>query len=272
MVPRISAEPQLGCAGGAIMDFRRCSAAVLALCVPGCAQQQQLQMVAGPGQETAFRDGLPALVSKRRHMVMLRPNKVLVPGNERAAFTLAVRNGGTKPENLMISGISASQTLNGKQHEVRLYRYEELVQEEKTRQAWLAFGAALGGVGRAMSASNAGYVTTTGSVYGHSPYGPAYGTYTATTYDPLRAQIAQQNAAAQTDADFAAIRASGERSLAQVQMTILKDNTVMPGEWIGGTIILAPPEFGGDAPSTSYTVVVDFGGELHEFTIAQRKI
>ncbi len=205
-------------------------------------------------------------------MVMLRPNKAMVPGNERPAFTLAVRNGGVKPENLMISGISASQAVKGKQQQVRLYRYEELVQEEQTRQAWLAFGAALGGVGRAMSASNAGYVTTTGSVQGYGRYGSTYGTYSATTYDPLRAQIAQQNAAAETEADFAAIRASGEQSLAKLQMTILKDNTVMPGEWIGGTIVLAPPEYADQSPSTSYSVTVNFGGELHEFTIAHRKM
>ena len=238
----------------------------------GCAQPQQLQLVAGPGQETAYRDGLPALVSRKHHSVMLRPNSALVPGNERPAFTLVVRNGGGKPENLMISEISAHQTVNGKPQQVRLYRYEELVQEERTRQAWLAFGAAIGGVGRAMSASNAGYVTTTGSVHGYGRNGSMYGTYSATSYDPLRAQIAQQSAAAQTEADFAAIRASGEQSLAQLQMTILKDNTVMPGEWIGGTIVLAPPEYAEKSPSTSYSVTVNFGGELHEFTIAHRKI
>lgn len=238
----------------------------------GCASPQRLELVAGPGQETAFRDGLPALVSKKKHIVMLRANKVMVPGNERPAFTIAVRNAGQKPENLMMAGITASQTIKGKQQIVRLYRYEELVQEEQTRQAWMAFGAALSGAGRAMSAANAGYVTTTGSVHGYGSRGPVYGTYTATTYDPLRAQVAQNIASAETQADFAAIRADGERSLAQLQMTILKDNTVMPGEWIGGTIVLAQPEYADKASSAGYSIAVNFGGELHEFTIAHRKM
>jgi hypothetical protein len=55
----------------------------------------------------------------------------------------------------------------------------------------------------------------------------------------------------------------------QLQRTILKDNTVMPGEWVGGTIILASPTQGD--VGASYSIVVAFGGEEHEFTVAQVK-
>jgi len=155
---------------------------------------------------------MPALISKKRHLVMIRANTRLLPGGARPAFTVIVRNQGRGPETLLETGIRAHQTVAGKTAALRVFRYDELVEEEQTRQAVAAFGAALSGFGNAMAASNAGYVNTTGSVTTRGPYGTSYGTYSATTYDPLRAQIAQDRAAAQTQADFDRIRAQGERT------------------------------------------------------------
>lgn len=234
-----------------------------ALCLVGCASQT-IQLSAAPGQEAIVRDGLPSLISKKKNLVMLRPNTRLLKGNARPAFTVAVRNSGSKPETLLETGITARQTVEGKQTALRVFHYQELVQEEQTRQTVQAIGAVLSGTARAMNAANAGYVNTTGSVNMNG----SYGTYTATTYDPLRAQIAQDVASAQTREDFAAIQAQGEQNLAALEHTILKDNTVMPGEWIGGTIVLEPPAYSGSAPK-SYVITVDFGGEQHEFQVAQ---
>ena len=224
-----------------------------------CASQR-IELAAAPGQEAIVRDGIPSLVSKKHNLVMLRPNSQLLKGNPRPAFTVAVRNLGSKPETLLEANITARQTVDGKQVAMRVYRYEELVQEEQTRQTVQAVGAILSGTARAIDASNAGYVNTTGSVNGYG--------YTATTYDPLRAQLAQNVANAQTQDDFANIQAQGEQNLSQLQHTILKDNTVMPGEWVGGTIVLDQPAYSGGAPK-SYTITVDFAGEQHEFHVAQ---
>lgn len=185
-----------------------------------------------------------------------------------AAFTVVVRNQGKAFETLREADISASQFINGQARQVKVLRYAELVEEEETRQTMRAVGAALVGVGRAMSAANSGYVNTTGSVTTHGPYGSSYGTYSATTYDPYRAQIAQQAAAAQTSADFAAIRAQGEANLQTLQSTILKDNTVLPGEWYGGTIVIEPPEKAQDG-TRHYSISITFGGEEHTFSVSQ---
>jgi hypothetical protein len=240
---------------------------VCALLIAGCASQK-IELSAAPGQNAIIRDGIPALVSKKKNIVMLRPNKTLLKGNPRPAFTVAVRNLGNKPETLLESNITARQTIDGKQVAMRVYRYDELVQEEQTRQAWQAFGVALSGAARAMNAANAGYVQTTGTVHGYGAYGPTYANYSATTYDPLRAQLAQNVANAETQSDIANLQAQGEQNLAALEHTILKDNTVMPGEWVGGTIVLDPPAYSGKAPK-SYTITVDFGGEQHEFQVAQ---
>jgi hypothetical protein len=210
-----------------------------------------------------MRDGLPALISQKKHVVMLRPNTRLVQANARPSFTLVVRNQSKKPETLYESSIVASQSIAGKTAPVRVLRYAELVQEEETRQAIAALGTALSGVGQAMSAANAGHTTTTGSIYSHG----TYSTYTAQTYDPVRAQIAQQAAQARTAADFAALQAQGEQNLQILQRTILKDNTVMPGEWYGGSIVLVPPSKADDGGAT-YVITVSFGGEEHTFSIS----
>ena len=152
---------------------------------------------------------------------------------------------------------------------MRVYRYDELVSEEQTPQTVAAVSAELSGAGRAMSASNAGYVNTTGSVNAYGPYGTPYGTatYTARTYDPLRAQLAQQAANAETQREAADLRAQGEKNLALLQGTILKDNTVMPSEWYGGTVVLDPPKRDNNQPAR-YEVVIEFGGEEHTFSVS----
>lgn len=129
-----------------------------------------------------------------------------------------------------------------------------------------------------MSAANAGYSTTTGSFnsdsrgyVGTTNYGASsYGTFSATNYDPFKAQLAQQSAQAQTEADLSHIKMEGDQNLAILEHSILKDNTVLPGEWIGGTIVLDTPDRG-SSDTISYTINVHFGGEMHEFVIDQSK-
>lgn len=241
--------------------------AVLGVALGACSTHE-IKLAAGAGQEAIVRDGIPALVSRKKHVVMLRPNNVLLKNNPRPAFTVVVRNAGSSPETLLMSEVTATQLRNARREPVKVFRYDELVQEEETRQALQTFGAVLGGVARAMSAANAGQVNTTGTVQTYGPYGPSYGTFTASTRDPVRAQIAQDAAAAETRADFAAIREQGERNLVALQRTILKDNTVLAGEWIGGTIVLAQPEFP-DGKNASYLIRIGFGGEVHEFQVSQ---
>jgi hypothetical protein len=241
---------------------------IIALITAGCSQPQTIQLAAAPGQESIVRDGVPALISRKSHFVMLKPNARVIDGAARPAFTIVVNNSSSSPYDLLESSIAARQSVDGKDLIVRVHRYDELVQEEKNKQALAAFGAALSGASRAMSAANAGYVTTTGTVNTYGYGGQGYGTYTATTYDPLRAQIAQQSASAQTSADFESLRIEGERNLGALQQTILKDNTVLPGEWYGGTIVLDQPAQPTTGP-IEYVVSVQFAGEVHEFTVKQ---
>jgi hypothetical protein len=56
----------------------------------------------------------------------------------------------------------------------------------------------------------------------------------------------------------------------ELQNSILKDNTVLPGEWIGGVIVLdAPAETNGSA---NYSIDVRVRDEVHTFAVSQAKV
>ena len=213
---------------------------------------------------------------------MLRPASAVIRSSGRPAFVVAVYNPTKAPTELLVSGISARQTDAKNQGvDVHVYSYEELIAEVQRKQRWATFAVALGGAASAMSAANAGYTRTTG-IYSGSTYGTYSGSlsgtysgsttgiYSATTYDSGRAYAAQQMASAQTAANFAAIQANGQQALDELQNAILKDNTVMPGEWIGGVVVLdAPAEANGAA---NYSIDVRIRGEIHTFAVNQARV
>jgi hypothetical protein len=49
---------------------------------------------------------------------------------------------------------------------------------------------------------------------------------------------------------------------------VIKDNTLMPGEWYGGKQSLAPPAEQ-DARQETYTIVITVGPDRHVIDIAQ---
>jgi hypothetical protein len=83
-------------------------------------------------------------------------------------------------------------------------------------------------VGNAAAASQAGY--------GHytTPSGR-----TGTFYSPTAAAIAQNNAAAQNEAMVGATIEAGQRNMATLEQSVIKDNTLLPGEWYGGELHLS---------------------------------
>jgi hypothetical protein len=58
------------------------------------------------------------------------------------------------------------QIQDGQSRDLHVYTYDELVSEERTRQAIQAIGVGLGAAGNAMSAASAGNYNATGYVSG----------------------------------------------------------------------------------------------------------
>jgi hypothetical protein len=80
--------------------------------------------------------------------------------------------------------------------------------------------------------------------------------------------VAQNNAAVQNEATFAATVENGQRNMAALEQSVIKDNTLMPGEWYGGQLHLAPPTDQGGGPKT-YSITIKVGSDLHVIEVAQ---
>jgi hypothetical protein len=138
---------------------------------------------------------------------------------------------------------------------MRVVVYDMSVQEEKNRQVARALLTGLAAGANTYSASRAGY----GSY--KTPSGR-----TGTFYDPTAA-MAQNNAAVQNEAMSASSIEAGQRNMAILEQAVIKDNTLMPGEWYGGQLHLAPPRDQG-GPKT-YTVAITVGTDRHVIDVSQ---
>jgi hypothetical protein len=67
---------------------------------------------------------------------------------------------------------------------------------------------------------------------------------------------------------FAATVENGQRNMAVLEQSVIKDNTLMPGEWYGGQLHLAPPTEQPDGQKT-YTIVITVGADRHVVDVAQ---
>lgn len=60
----------------------------------------------------------------------------------------------------------------------------------------------------------------------------------------------------------------GQQNLATLEREVLKDNTMMPGEWYGGQVVFDPPQTStGD--QKAYRITISVGGERHEVDVSQ---
>jgi hypothetical protein len=189
--------------------------------------------------------------------VLVRPASRQLQANGRPVFVVGINNLGKQPVDFRVAQIEAMQHVAGSDFDMKVVTYEMLVQEEKNRQVAVALLTGVAGAANAFSASQAGY--------GH--YTTSSGR-TGTFYSPTAAVIAQNNAAVQNEAMFAATVENGQRNMAVLEQSVIKDNTLMPGEWYGGQLHLAPPTEQSGGQKT-YTIVITVGSDRHVIDVAQ---
>ncbi|OPY95759.1 hypothetical protein A5906_07260 [Bradyrhizobium sacchari] len=211
-----------------------------------------------PQQQALMRDGQPALVSRQKSsLVLVRPAARQLQVNGRPVFVVGINNLSRQPVEFRVGQVEAVQHAAGSDFEMKIVTYEMLFQEEKNRQVAAALLTGIAAGANSYSASRAGY--------GHytTPSGR-----TGTFYSPTAAVIAQSNAAAQNDAMIANTVEAGQRNMAVLEQSVIKDNTLMPGEWYGGQLHLAPPTDTGGGQKT-YTIVITVGPDRHVIDVAQ---
>lgn len=235
---------------------------VVAVCatLPGCmtAGDTVSFKASNPQQQALMRDGQPALVSRQKSsLVLVRPASRQLQANGRPVFVVGINNLGRQPVDFRVAQVEAIQHAGGSDFEMKIVTYEMLVQEEKNRQVAAALLTGLAAGANAYGASRAGYGSYT------TPGGR-----TGTFYSPTAAAIAQGNAAAQNDAMIATTIEAGQRNMAALEQSVIKDNTLMPGEWYGGQLHVAPPTDQGGAQK-SYTIIITVGTDRHVIDVAQ---
>jgi hypothetical protein len=240
--------------------MRALGIAVLCAAVSGCVSNGETVSfkATNPQQQAMMRDGQSALVSRQKtSVVLVRPASRQLQANGRPVFVVGINNLGRQPVDFRVAQVEAVQHVNGSDFDMQVVTYEMLVQEEKNRQVAAAIFTGLAAAGNAYSASQAGYGRYT------TPSGR-----TGTFYSPTAAAIAQGNATAQNEAMVAATIETGQRNMAQLEQAVIKDNTLMPGEWYGGQLHLAPPTDQGNGPKT-YTIIITVGTERHVIDVSQ---
>lgn len=219
-----------------------------------------LKVGKGLQRKPRLRDGQPALVSKKAKTVaVVRPaSRGLRPG-ARPVYVVGVFNATGTAITLKAEDITVEQLIDGQPVKpLKVYSYEELVREEQTRQVVTAvLVGALAGANAAVAA-NSGYYNSTSRVY--TPYGSA--TVVTSGYSPT-ANASYQNAQMINSAVE-----RGQQNMAALERDVIKDNTMMPGEWYGGQVVFDPPQMStGD--QKAYRITINVGGERHEVDVAQ---
>jgi hypothetical protein len=211
-----------------------------------------------PQQQALVRDGQPALVSRQKgSLVLVRPAARQLQANGRPVFVVAINNLARQPTEFRVGQVEAVQHASGSDFEMKVVTYEMLVQEEKNRQIAAAVLTGLAAGANAYGASQAG----------HGHYTTPSGR-TGTFYSPTANVIAQNNAAVQNEAMISATIETGQRNMAVLEQAVIKDNTLMPGEWYGGQLHLAPPTDQAGAAKT-YTIVITVGADRHVIDVSQ---
>ena len=219
------------------------------------------------GQQALVRDGVPAIISQKPgSIVIARPAGRQFQTGTRPVYVIAIFNPTKTPIQFSASGISVEQTLDdGKSKELKVFSYDELVSEEKTRQAFHAFAVGLSAAGNSMQAANAGRYNAYGTAY--TPQGNV--SYTVHGYDPVAASIAQSNATAVNNQMIQTAIQQGQNNLDALERSILKDDTILSGEWYGGKVVFEAPT---GENSKRYKMTVLVGSETHEFEIDQAHV
>lgn len=250
--------------------MRILSVIVLAACCSGCAANEAATFQEQPGQQSIIRDGQAALVSRAKNsLVMIKPASRQFKSGARPVFVVGIFNLGSTPLEFRISNVVATQNINQQTVQLQVITYETLVQEEKNRQVAVALLTGLAAGANAYSASQAGYYNSTSTVY--TPHG-AYQVQT-TGYSPTANAIAQSNASDQNEAMISAAIDRGQQNLAALEHSVIKDDTVLPGEWYGGQLFLQPltSDDSKDSPKT-YSISLLIGQDRHVINIVQKPV
>lgn len=237
-----------------------------ALCA-GCAGPETIRFAAKAQQEALKRDGLAALASRGKNsLVLVRPAAREFQAGARPVFVVGIYNMTRAPLEFRVADVQATQVIEQQSFGLAVVTYEELVREERNRQIANAILVGVAVAGNSYYASQAGYYNSNSTVT--TPRGNTYQVAT-TGYSPTAAAIAQSNAAIQNEAMISSTLEYGQRNLAALERGVIKDNTLLPGEWYGGQLHLQAPATPKSGAAKTYSLTLNVGSDRHQIDIVQ---
>jgi hypothetical protein len=241
----------------------------LAGTLAGCVTAETVQFRPNAQQHALIRDGQAALVSRRQNsLVMISPASRQFQAGARPVFVVGINNLTRQPIDFRVANVDVRQIVNQNSVALKVFTFDELMTEERNRQIAAAIIGGLAVAANSYSAATAGRYNSTSTVT--TPRGSTYLVNTS-GYSPAAAAIAQANANAQNNAVIASTIEQGQLNMAALERGIIKDNTLLPGEWYGGKLVLQPPNADGDGPKT-YSISLKVGPDQHEIEITQAAV
>lgn len=251
----------------------------------GCASTGFLEPIEGEKQRVVYEDGKPVLYSRLTNLVAVALPETIESG-DRFRMYVQVGNGSHRTFMFSPDDITVTQAVGTPQQNIlHVYTYDELVAEQKRKEMWNQVALALAGAAQSYGAAYAGHSysygtfsgTSHGNLYGMgSAYGNNYnynstysGMYTSHTYDPYKAQMAQQQATANTQHQMQVLMENSQAAMYELSKNILKKNTVDPGAICGGLVEIDGPSV--QTEPTYMTIEVETGEETHTFKYRLRK-
>jgi hypothetical protein len=73
----------------------------------------------------------------------------------------------------------------------------------------------------------------------------------------------------QNEAMISATIEQGRANMAALERGVIKDNTLMPGEWYGGQLHLSPPVNPPSGNAKNYSIIITVGPDRHVIEVAQ---
>lgn len=149
-----------------------------------------------------------------------------------------------------MANVSAAQLQAGtSSRSIAVVPFEKLVAEERTRQVVAAVLVGAAAAANSYSAQRASYTSS-------GRYSPIAGAINGANADARNANMINNAAAA------------GELNLAALEQGVMKDNTVLPTEWVGGQLHMEAPTGTANEIKT-YVITIPVGDEVHEITVSQ---
>ncbi len=201
----------------------------------GCTSRYSVLPNQGEGQKTIHRNGEDVICSQLKHRVIVDTVSEYISPSQREDVVIGITNLTKKQieiaqQNIKVTFIPAKPDMPS---ELRLFTYDELLKEEKQRQAWQTAAIILSFIGSA----------------GGGRHSTHHGTYQVRTSGSPMHQMHQLKQTSKNN----------EEALKK----ILQKETIFPNDTYWGLIKVKIPKFTGE--SGQLIVVINLQDESHKF-------